>query len=226
MKALLLKDTLGQKPNLVLGALYSLIFFVAFAFVSDEPSPSFVYVVTGVAVGMTILLGSFGLDKNDTMRFMMSLPITRAGAVNAKFLLLALGTAYGTLCAVIIGAVGTIPAFGYSPGIISGLDLLRITSGMLILSFFIPLYFRLGQAVVRYILIIGMGLLVIGQIVGMLVLTFRGQSGGTIALFDMIFTWLRSGEKVPRNLVIGAIGAGVAGVSYLASRLIWRRRDI
>jgi hypothetical protein len=226
MKALLLKDTLGQKPNLVLGALYSLIFFVAFSLVGDGPSPTFVYVVSGIAVGLTMLLGSFGLDKNNTLRFMLSLPVTRADAVNAKFLLLLLGTAYGTLCAVILGAIGSIPALGFAGGFISGLDVLRVVSGALILSFFIPLYFRFGYTIIRYALVIGMILLVAGQVAGMLVLTFRGESGGSIRVFDLFFEWLRTGDKLRRNLVILAIAAGVATVSYLLSRMVAGRRDV
>lgn len=226
MKSLLIEDTLGQKPNLVLGGLYSLIFFIGLGLAGDGPAPTFVYVFSGVAVGATILLGSFGVDKNDTMRFFQSLPVTRADTVNAKFLLLLLGTAYGTAWAVIFGAMGTMPALGWSAGMISGLDLLRIASGMLILSFLIPLYFRVGHTIIRYTLIIGMVILVAGQVAGMLVLGLRGEAGGTIRLFDMIFEWLRSGDKLQRNLMIGAIGLGVAAVSYAASRLIWNRRDI
>jgi len=226
MKALLLKDTLAQKPNLVLGALYSLIFFVAFGLIGDTPSSSFIYVITGVAVGYTILLGSFKLDVNETPRFMFSMPISRATAVNEKFVLLALATLYGTLWSVIFGTIFAIPAVGWATSSITALDLLRIVSGMMILSFFIPLYFRLGHDVIKYILVIGVALLVAGQVVGMLVLSFREPDGGSIAFFDFIFGWLRGGGSVSRNLVIGAIGLGVASFSYAISRLIWRSREI
>ena len=226
MKALLLKDTLAQKPNLVLGALYSLIFFVTFGLLEDAPSSSFVYVITGVVVGASTLLGSFKLDVNNTPRFMFSLPISRGTAVREKFVLLALGTIYGTLWAALFGVVFMIPAIGWSSGIITGLDLLRIASGMMIVSFLIPFYFRVGYTIIKYVLIIGLAVLVAGQVVGMLVLSpLRGQSR-SIPLFDMIFGWIRGGGDLSRNLVIAAIGLGVALLSYAASQLIWRRKEI
>ena len=226
MKALLLKDTLAQKPNLVLGALYSLIFFVALGLVNDSMSSSFIYVVSGIAVGFTMLLGSFKLDVNDTPRFMFSLPISRGTAVREKFVLLALGTVYGTVCAVIFGTILAIPAIGWSSGPITGLDLLRIASGMMLMSFFIPLYFRVGHSIIRYILVIGIALLVVGQIVGMLVLSFRQGPSRSIPLLDMIFGWMRGGGDLHRNLLIAAVAAGVVPASYAGSQLIWRRRDI
>ena len=226
MKALLLKDTLAQKPNLMLGALYSLIFFVAFGLLDDAPSSSFVYVFSGVAVGFTMLLGSFKLDVNDTPRFMFSLPISRRTAVREKFVLLALGTMYGTLWAMLFGLVFMIPAIGWSTGAITGLDLLRIVSGMMLLSFFIPLYFRVGHTIIRYTLVIGMVLLVAGQVVGMLVLSFRQGPGGPIPFLDVIFGWMKGGGDLFRNLLIAGIGLGIAILSYAASQLIWRHRDI
>jgi ABC-2 family transporter len=225
MKALLLKDALAQKPNLVLGGLYSLIFFVAFGLIREAPASGFIYVFTGVVVGVTILLGSFKLDANDTPRFMFSLPISRSTAVNEKFVLLALGTIYGTLCAVVFGAIFTIPAIGWSTGFITGLDLLRIVAGMMIVSFFIPLYFRVGHTIIRYVLIIGVGLLVGGQVVAMLSLSSRQSPGRAAAFLDFIFGWLQGGGDTSRTLTIAAIGAGVMLVSYAASQLIWRRRD-
>ena len=226
MKALLLKDTLAQKPNLVIGALYSLIFFVAFGLLDDAPSSSFAYVISGVAVGYTTLLGSFKLDANDTPRFMFSLPISRGTAVNEKFVLLALGTIYGTLWAVVFGTVFAIPAIGWSSGMITGLDLLRIAAGMMLLSFLIPLYFRVGHTIIRYILIISMGLLVAAQVAGMLLFSLRSGPGRSVGFFDLIFGWIQGGGDLSRNLVIAGIGLGIALLSYAASQLIWRRREI
>lgn len=227
MKALLMKDALAQKPNLVLGALYSLIFFVAFGLLNDGPNSSFVYVFSGVAVGYTILLGSFKLDVNDTPRFMFSMPISRATAVNEKFLLLLLGTIYGTAAAVVFGAILALPAVGWSSGAITGFDLLRIVAGMGLLSFFIPLYFRVGHMIIRYALIIGLGILVAGQIFGMIVLSFRDVPGEAIPVLDFIFGWMTGEAGNPsRTALLAVIGITVGAVSYGASHLIWSRRDI
>jgi hypothetical protein len=157
---------------------------------------------------------------------MFSLPISRATGVNEKFVLLVLGTVYGTACAVVIGLVMSIPAIGWASGLPTGLDLLRIVSGMLILSFLIPLYFRVGHTIIRYVLVIGLGLLVAGQVAGMLVLSFRSGGGRSLAFLDVLFGWIMGGGSVPRNLVIFAAGVGIAAISYLASHMIWRRRDI
>jgi len=226
MKALLLKDTLAQKPNLLLGALYSLIFFVAFGLVNDAPNSSFIYVISGIAGGLMMLLGSFKLDVNDTPRFMFSLPISRATAVNEKFVLLAFGTIYGTLWAILFGTVLAIPAIGWSSGTITGLDLLRIASGMMMLSFFIPLYCKVGHTIIRYTLIIGMVVLVAGQVVAMLFLSLRTGPGRSSPFLDAVFGWVNGGGNLPRNLVIAGVGLVVALLSYAASQLIWRRREI
>ena len=225
MKALLMKDTLAQKPNLVLGALYSLIFFIAFGLVGDSPSSSFVYVISGIAVGFTVLLGSFKLDVNDTPRFMFSLPISRSTGVNEKFVLLVLGTLYGTVCAMVFGLVMSLPAIGWAHGLPTGLDVMRITSGMLVMTFIIPLYFRVGHTVIRYILVIGLSALVAGQVAAMLVISLR-RGGGAIPFLDVLFGWIQGGGDLRRNLAIFAVGLGIAVISYVASHLIWRRREI
>jgi hypothetical protein len=226
MKSLLMKDVLAQKPNLILGALYSLLFFVAFGLLDDGLRSGFVYVFSGVAVGYTILLGSFKLDVNDTPRFMFSLPISRATAVNEKFVLLALATLYGTICAALFGALFSIPAIGWANELIAGVDLLRIVAGMTILSFMIPLYFKVGHSIIRYVLIIGLVLLVAGQIGGMLLVTFRGGPGRSIPILDFLFEWMTGGGDAVRSAAIAAAGLLIAAVSYLASSLIWRRKDI
>ncbi len=226
MKALLLKDILAQKPNLVLGALYSLIFFVAFRLIGDSPGSSFVYVFSGVAIGYSLLLGSFKLDTNDTPRFMFSLPISRGTAVSEKFVLLALGTIYGTVWATIFGMFFAIPAIGWSSGPIAGLDLLRIASGMMLVSFLIPLYFKVGYTITRYMLIIGMAVLVAGQVAGMFVLNITRGANRSVLLFDAIIGWMKGGGDLSRNLVIVGIGLGIALLSYAASQLIWRRKEI
>lgn len=226
MRALLLKDTLAQKPNIVLGGLYSLIFFAAFGLIGDSPLSSVVYVFCGVAVGYTILLGSFKLDVNDTPRFMFSMPISRRTAVNEKFVLLLLGTLYGAACAVLLGGVLSLAGTGWATGLITGLDALRILSGMLLLSFFIPLYFLVGHMIIRYILVIGLGLLVAGQVAGMLVISLRAEPGRSIPFLDFIFGWMSGGGNLNRTLIMLAAGAVVAAASYVASRLVWRRHEI
>ena len=226
MRALLLKDTLAQKPNIVIGGLYSLIFFVAFRLVGGSPLSSVVYVFCGVAVGYTILLGSYKLDVNDTPRFMFSMPISRRTAVNEKFVLLLLGTLYGTACAVLIGAILKLGGTGWATGLINGIDALRILSGMLLLSFLIPLYFWVGHTIIRYVLIIGLGTLVAGQVAGMLVLEFRSEPGRSIPFLDAIFGWMSGGGDLNRTLVILAVGLAVASLSYVASHLVWRRHEI
>ena len=142
-------------------------------------------------------------------------------------MLLALGTLYGTFCAVVFGLILSIPAIGWAAGLPSALDLLRIVSGMLVLTFFIPLYFRVGHTIIRYVLVIGLGLAVAGQVAGMVVVSMRSGTQRSIPLFDTIFGWIRGGGgNVPRNLVIFAIALGIAFISYVASRRIWARREI
>lgn len=224
MKALLLKDLIAQRWNILFGALYSLIFILAFSLVGEAPQGGFIYIVSGVVVGYMVLLGSFSADKNDTPRFLLSLPATRGDAVNEKFLLLFLATTFGTICAVAIGAVAAIISSDVAT--VEPMYLLRIAGGMLAISFVIPFYFRFGHQMIRYLIFALMGVGVIAQIVAMLLLTFARERGGPVALFDAIMRFVRSGANLERNLWFVGIGAVICLASYLASRLIYLRREI
>lgn len=224
--ALISKDLMIQKANVILGALYSLIFFGGLGLVRSAPEGGFTYVFSGIAVGYMLALGSFAADKNDTPRFVLSLPITRRQVVNGKFILLGLATIYGTLAAMIVGAVMAIPAIGAAERWINGLDLLRITAGMLLPTFLIPLYFRFGHLLIKYALFVVIGALVALQVAGMVVFTLTDASGGMFVVFDWIYNIVRRSDPLRLNLVLIAIGAVTAVASYIASRAIYAKRDI
>jgi hypothetical protein len=128
MRVLLLKDFLCQKRWIFFYGVYSLIFFLLFGFWDDTPDISFIMVLSSVAIGFMVLVGSFKSDKNETPRFMLSLPITRTEAVNEKFLLMLLGTIYGFITTFIISLIFKIPAIGFTEGTVDPLDFLRIVS--------------------------------------------------------------------------------------------------
>ncbi|TFH53564.1 MAG: ABC-2 transporter permease [Candidatus Zixiibacteriota bacterium] len=225
MEALLIRDLITQRFNILLGAFYSLIFIGAFGLVGDMPEGGFVYIVSGIAVGYMILLGSFGADKNETPRFMLSLPATRWQAVTEKFVLLFVATAFGTLCAAGLGALA-----GAFPGVeLMGIDpmhILRIVGGMLVLSFVIPFYFKFGHQMIRYLMFTLLGVGVVAQIVAMVLLSFLRERQGPVRLFGLIMDFVKSGGSLERNLWLVGIGAAVCLVSYLVSLRIYLRRDI
>ena len=226
MKALLLKEILVQKPSVILGAFYSLIFFALLGLARDIENPAMIYALSGIGVGWMITLGSIGGDRGNTHRFTLSLPITRAQAVNGKFLLAVLSTVYGTACAAFFGGVLAIPAIGFVSRGINGLDLLRITAGMLILTGMLPFYFRFGHMMIRYFLFTLVGLGIVAQVAGMIALTLSSRGGRSISFFDWLFGLFRNSDPIHTNLVLVAIGAGICAIAYLASMLIYTRRDL
>ena len=226
MKALLIKDLLVQKFNVILGGFYGLILFLILSMVRDYEGAGFIYALSGIAVGWMIVLGSIGGDKGDTARFTLSLPVTRVQAVNGKFLLLLLATAYGTAAVALSGFLLSLPAIGWIGASITGVDLLRITAGMLIPTFLLPFYFRFGHLMIRYFMLAALGLGVALQVVAMVVLTLRRDSQGSIAVFDWVMGVIRNGTPVRNNLILIGIGATICTVSYLVSLAIYSRRDL
>ena len=223
MKVLLLKDFLCQKRWIVLYGVYSLIFFLMFGLWDDTPDISFILVLSSVAIGFMGLVGSFKSDKNETPRFMLSLPITRNEMVHEKFLLMLLGTAYGFITTFIISLICKIPAIGLTNGSVDAMDFLRIVSGMLILSFLLPVYFKFGQLAVRYVLFGVMGLGVALQVV--LLITFSLASGQR-NIIDFIRSWFTRMPVLNRNLIIFAIGLVIFIASYIVSLLIYSKKDV
>jgi hypothetical protein len=226
MKALLIKDVLVQKPNMILGAVYSLLLFALLALARAIENPGFVYALTGIGVGGMITLGSLGGDKNDSVRFTLSLPVTRVQAVTGKYVLLLLATIYGTGFAALFGALLSLPGIDIVPMGIRGLDLLRIAVGMLIMTFTLPFYFRFGYLMIRYLII---GLLVLGvvlQVVAMLVITLSSGSSRRIVLFDWIMDLYKNGDPIRNNLILLGIGAAICVLSYVVSMIIYTRKDL
>lgn len=223
MSVLLLKDFLCQKRWIILYGVYSIIFFVMFGFWDDTPDISFILVLSSVAIGFMILVGSFKSDKNETPRFMLSLPITRKEAVNEKFLLMLLGTVYGFITTFIISLIFKIPAIGFTEGNVDPIDFLRIVSGMLVLSFLLPIYFKFGQLAVRYFLFGIMGLGVALQIGLLLVFSLANDNRSII---DIIMTWFTRLPVLNRNLIIFAIGLVIFIASYIASLRIYSKKDV
>ena len=226
MRALLIKDLLVQKFNVILGGFYGLLLFAILGMVRDYEGAGFIYALSGIAVGWMIVLGSIGGDKGDTARFTLSLPVTRVQAVNGKFLLLLLATVYGTAAVAFFGYVLSIPAIGWVRFAITGVDLLRVAAGMLIPTFLLPFYFRFGHQMIRYFMVAAIGLGVLLQVVGMVVLAFRGNDQRSIAIFEWIMGVVRNGTPVRNNVILIAIGAGICAISYLVSLLIYTRRDL
>ncbi|NQT58297.1 MAG: ABC-2 transporter permease [Bacteroidetes bacterium] len=223
MKVLLLKDFLCQKRWIVLYGVYSLIFFLMFGLWEDTPDISFILVLSSIAIGFMVLVGSFKSDKNETPRFMLSLPVTRTEAVHEKFLLMLLGTAYGFAATFIISLIFRIPAIGLTEGTVDPIDFLRITSGMLVLSFLLPIYFKFGQLAVRYFLFAIMGLGVALQAVLLIAISVVKSDRNII---DFVLSWFTRLPVLNRNLVIFAIGLAIFIASYIASLLIYSRKDV
>ncbi len=223
MRVLLLKDFLCQKRWILLYGVYSLIFFLLFGFWDDAPDISFIMVLSSIAIGFMVLVGSFKSDKNETPRFMLSLPITRFEAVNEKFLLMLLGTIYGFITTFILSLIFKIPAIGFTEGTIDPLDFLRIVSGMLVLSFLLPIYFKFGQLAIRYFLFGIMGLGVALQVV--LLITFSLAKSNR-SMIDIIMSWFTRLPVLNRNLIIFAKGLAIFITSYTASLFIYSRKDV
>ena len=226
MKALLIKEILVQKFNVILGAFYSLILFLLLGLARDIEDPGFIYALSGIAVGAMITLGSVGGDRGNTHRFTLSLPITRAQVVNGKFLLTFLSTAYGIACAAAIGGLLSIPAIGFVSRGVNGLDLLRVAAGMLLVTAMMPFYFRFGHMMIRYFLFALIGLGIILQVIGVVVLSLSRNRSGGIIFFDWLFGMFRDNDPIRTNLILVAVGAGVCLIAYLVSMLIYTRRDL
>ncbi len=223
MRALLIKDILIQKRWLPLYGLYSIIFFLMFGLLSDPPDITLVLVLSSVAVGYMILLASFKADRNDTQRFMLSLPVLRTEAVHEKYLLLLLGTLYGFLCTYLLSVIFRLFGDSFVTGQPDGIDALRIISGMLLFSFLLPLYFRFGQLAVRYFIFVLVALGVVLQVV--LLIVVATSSGGP-NLIDSVIAWYTVRPVLQRNLILAGSGIVIGSLSYLFSYRIFIRKDI
>ncbi len=223
MRVLLLKDFLCQKRWIFVYGVYSLVFFLMFGLWEDTPDISFILVLSSIVIGFMVLVGSFKSDKNETPRFLLSLPITRKELVHEKFLLMLLGTAYGFITTYIISLIFSIPTIGFVNGTVDPLDFLRIVSGMLVLSFLLPIYFKFGQLAVRYFLFGVMGLGIALQAVFLIALSVARNNRSMI---DIIMSWFTRLPVLNRNLIIFAIGLVIFIVSYIASISIYSKKDI
>ena len=226
MKALLLRDLITQRWNILFGAFYSLFFIFAFNLVRDSPFRGFTYVVSGVVVAYMILAGSFGADKNNTQIFMLSLPTTRLQAVNEKFFLLLGSAAFGTLCAALLNtlAAALIPTLLFVP--IGPMHLLRVLGGTLAMSFILPFYFRFGHLMIKYVLYTLIGVGIVAQIIGVVVLSLRGESGGLRVSLDAIIGFFEASGELRRNLGFVCVAGVIGLVSYGSSVALYLRRDM
>lgn len=111
-----------------------------------------------------------------------------------------LGSAYGFLATYLISFIFHIPGVAFAVGTVSFLDILRILSGILILTFMLPIYFRFGELAVRYFIIALMALGVLLQI-SILISTSTSPHEGC-DLIDRTIKWFTHFDKVNGNLFI------------------------
>jgi len=223
MKFLLIKDLVTQKPNLALGTLYSLFFYLLFMLTGETSYSSVTVVFSSVAVAWMVVLGSAMSDRGETQKFFMALPVSRGRMVDGKFVLLGIGALIGFLGSGLV--YGALRLFGVPvPGPwFQPLDLLKILNGLLILSPIIPLYLRFGQAALRVGLVVLMAVFVVLQVV-LLAASAFGIEGAASAVFGVLDRFKALPVTV-RNLGLLAVGLVVAAASYAVSRLVVRRKD-
>jgi hypothetical protein len=221
MKALWIRDLISQRFVIALTAVYSLFFFGLFAGVDAQPG-SLVYVVSGIAGGLMITFGSFKADRDRTPVFMLSLPVTRGDAVNEKYLLLLASTAFGLVCAALFGLV--LRVVGWTETWITGLDIVRVLSGMGILMITLPFYLRFGHKAVQILMVSALGLGVALQ-VGLLVLATVSSSSFS-QVVDAVLAWYGRTPIIRRNVLWLITGSAVGAISFVASHLVYRRHEI
>lgn len=224
MKALFVKDVISQRWLLLFGGFYSSVFFLGLALVDEPAAGGFVYAISGIVVGFMVLGGTFRLDKGATPLFLLSLPVSRSAMVNEKFLLLFSASLYGLVCAALFGAVAALDRFAVVSRGVHPLDVLRVVSGMLLLTPVIPAFLRFGHKTIQAMLIGLMLLGVVAQIVAMGILALTPATFSDVV--DRVISWYTATPILRRNLYWLGAGAGVAALSYLASRRLYNRVDL
>jgi hypothetical protein len=221
MKALFVRDLLTQRWVIVLAGVYSLFFFGLFG-LTDEGAGSMVYVLAAIASGLIVTFGSFKADRGDTLTFMLSLPQTKRDAVNERFLLLVISTVFGLVCAGVFGAM--LSPTRLVASWITPLDLIRIASGVGILSVAIPIYLRFGHKAVRVMMVVVLALGVLLQLVFALVLALSPSS--LTDIIDAVIAWYTATPLLERNLYWLAAGVVLGSGSYAVSLWFYPRRDV
>ncbi|MCK5154921.1 MAG: ABC-2 transporter permease [Spirochaetales bacterium] len=117
-----------------------------------------------------------------------------------------------------------IPVIGFTEGTVDPIDFLRIVSGMLILSFLLPIYFKFGQLAVRYFLFTIMGLGVVLQVVLLIMISVVSDKGGSV--INLIMTCFTQFTVINRNLTLFGISLVIFIASYIASLTIYSRKNI
>ena len=90
----------------------------------------------------------------------------------------------------------------------------------LLLTWILPLYFRYGPKMIRILMIILVSLGVLLQVGFMAAVSFKGK--GTAGIIDAAIAWFRSIPPDSRRLYSFIT---VLAVSYLLSRMIYRKKD-
>lgn len=220
MKALLMRDVLTQRWTIVLASVYSLFFFGMFV-VIEEPAGSLAYVVSGIAGGVMVTLGSFKADRNSTLVLMLSLPVTKREAVHEKFLLLFASAAFGFAAAIAMGAV--VAATGQAVMPPTGIDAMRVAAGTCLLSALIPIYLRFGHKAVQVMVVGLLGLGIALQLTLGILVAVSPRSLTDVV--DAVIAWYTRMPVVSRNLLWLGSGVFIAAVAYAISLWFFPRRD-
>jgi len=224
--ALVEKDFRIQKSMVIFAGLYGALIFTMFTIIGEDMNNHFTFVLAPVAAAWMLLFGSFKGEKNNTGRFVAALPVSRSDIVNGKYIGLAVFAVFGIITTGITGALYHF-LFGY-PSIVfmSGLDLLRVITGVMLLSFCIPLTFRFGFAAVRTVIIV---LLIMGVVAGQVLFFFLNSSGSEDASGGWAVDFLKRIQevtKIQRNLYLLIFAVVVFVISYFLSKYIYRKKDL
>lgn len=166
MKALILKDFLQLKSyrkNLIV----SLAIYIGLILLNRD-EPSMLYVCTGMISFLFSIfaIGTFNYDeKNNTDRYVLTLPITRKDTIKAKYVFVLIALVAGIILGMVIG--GTLLSFGYIRNV-NIMEYLGTITGIfyalsLIISIQIPCIYKYGAEKGRtqiYIIVLGIALLI------------------------------------------------------------------
>ena len=224
MRALMLKEFICQRRWYIAYGLYSIPFYLIALLTREALDISFVVVISSLGIGFMILIGSFKSDRGETHLFLLSLPITRSEIVQSKFLLLILGTLFGLVTSILFGLLFTSPLIGLSLGTVDMIDIIRILTGMMILSPILPFYFAFGHLATRYFLFAFIGIGVALQVFFIIILGI--SAAGEPNIIDLLIDWFTAIPRLTRNLALFTAALTLFTGTYTASLGIFRRRDL
>lgn len=149
MQSLIIKDILIQKKAFILSSGYSLFILIAF---QNQVLAGTSYIMGAMAITYFLLIGACAYEeKNKSEIVLNSLPLTREEIVRARYLSVIVFVAFSLLVTGGMGALMKVMGLPFPLNYISGKDILGVlTSTVLLVSLYLPIFFKYGYFKARY----------------------------------------------------------------------------